>query len=193
MTEAALKSQKRILTDATMTSGNLLPNTASKKRKLDADEPSARLGVPPPSSGVKSFGSSQAQQKSRFEEDLEKLSQDINGLKENNSEKDQQWDRPPLDGFDPTKDSLCFQQIDVEEGTLNERPTVKLFGVTEVSTKRCVNSYPRLTLSRKGILSFYTSRISGIIFLLLPRWGFTQKIVNRTPCFWNRSLLRIHA
>lgn len=132
MTEA-LKPQKRILTDATMTSGNSLPNLASKKRKLDVDESPARLGVPPRSSGVKSFGSSQVQQKSRFEEDLEKLTQDINGLKENNSEKDQQWDRPPLDGFDPAKDSLCFQQIDVEEGSLNGHTTVKLYGVNEVS------------------------------------------------------------
>jgi DNA polymerase delta subunit 1 len=132
MAENALKSQKRILTDATMTSGNLLPNNTPKKRKLDVDEPSTRLNVPPRSSAPKSFGSSQMQQKSRFEEDLEKLTQDINGLKDSNAEKDQQWDRPPLGDFDPAKDNLCFQQIDVEEGESNGRTAVKLFGVTEV-------------------------------------------------------------
>jgi DNA polymerase delta subunit 1 len=132
MSETVLKPQKRILGDATMTSGNALPNNASKKRKLDTDESPVHLNAPPRSSGPKGFGSSQAQQKSQFEEDLEKLSQDIHGLKERNSEKDQQWDRPPLDGFDPAKDNLCFQQIDAEEGTYRGTPTVKLFGVTEV-------------------------------------------------------------
>ncbi|KAH8696716.1 putative DNA polymerase delta catalytic subunit Cdc2 [Talaromyces proteolyticus] len=131
MAETALKPQKRILGDATMTSGNIQPNNASKKRKLDADESSAHLSIPPRSSALKSFGSSQPQQKSRFEEDLEKLTQDIHGLKENNSEKDQQWERPSLEDFDPAKDNLCFQQVDAEEGALGGKATVKLFGVNE--------------------------------------------------------------
>jgi len=109
------------------------PN-AAKKRKLDNDRP---VSVKPPlfrNGSNKTFGSSQPQ-KSQFEEDLEKLTQDINGLKENNSEKDQQWERPPLVDFDDTRDDLCFQQIDAEEGTLfGGRTTVRLFGVTEVST-----------------------------------------------------------
>lgn len=146
MTENAQKSQKRILTDATMTSGNLLPNTTPKKRKLDVDQPSARLNVPPRSSAPKSFGSSQMQQKSRFEEDLEKLTQDINGLKESNAEKDQQWDRPPLGDFDPAKDNLCFQQIDVEEGESNGHTAVKLFGVTEVCSHGHQQAYSELTV-----------------------------------------------
>jgi DNA polymerase delta subunit 1 len=61
------------------------------------------------------------------------LTQDISGLKEQNSEKDQQWDRPGLEDFDENRDSLCFQQIEAEEGTLHGgRTTIKLFGVTEV-------------------------------------------------------------
>lgn len=146
MTDNALKSQKRILTDATMTSGNLLPNNTPKKRKLDVDETPTRLNVPPRSSAPKSFGSSQVQQKSRFEEDLEKLTQDINGLKESNAEKDQQWDRPSLGDFDPAKDNLCFQQIDVEEGESNGRTAVKLFGVTEVCSHEHQLGYPELTV-----------------------------------------------
>lgn len=77
------------------------------------------------------MGSSQP--KSQFEEEvLDKLTQDISGLKQQNSEKDQQWDRPSLDDFDELRDSLCFQQIEAEEGTLHGgKTTVKLFGVTE--------------------------------------------------------------
>lgn len=129
-------SQKRILTDATMTSANSLPNITSKKRKLEAEESAPRLNMPPRSSAPKSFGSSQMQQKSRFEEDLEKLTQDIHELKESNAEKDQQWDRPSLDDFYPATDNLCFQQIDVEEGESNGHAAVKLFGVTEVRDGR---------------------------------------------------------
>lgn len=67
---------------------------------------------------------------------LEKLTQDISGLKQNNSEKDQQWDRPGLGDFDEEKDNLCFQQIEAEEGTLHGgKTTIKLFGVTEVGYK----------------------------------------------------------
>lgn len=83
------------------------------------------------------LGSSQPR-KSQFEEEvLEKLTQDISGLKENNSEKDQQWERPRLENFEPSRDSICFQQIEAEEGTLHGgRATIKLFGATEVSVNR---------------------------------------------------------
>lgn len=74
-----------------------------------------------------------SQPKSRFEEEvLEKLSQDIDALKHKNSEKDQHWARPSLDDFNAKTDTLCFQQIEAEEGTLHGgKTTVKLFGVTE--------------------------------------------------------------
>ncbi|KAI4114690.1 MAG: hypothetical protein Q9193_003228 [Seirophora villosa] len=114
---AAIKQPRRVLGDATKTYNNIQssPNPA-KKRKLD--------------DGGK-LGSSQP--KSQFEEDvLEKLTQDISGLKKNNSEKDQQWERPSLNDFDEDRDNLCFQQIEAEEGTLHGgRTCVKLFGVTE--------------------------------------------------------------
>lgn len=72
--------------------------------------------------------------KSQFEEQLEKLSQDINGLRKQNSENDQQWARPSLDDFNEKTDNLCFQQIEAEEGTLHGgKTTVRLYGVTEVS------------------------------------------------------------
>lgn len=61
------------------------------------------------------------------------MTQDMAGLKKNNSEKDQEWQRPALIDFKPERDNLCFQQIDAEEGTLNGgKATVKFFGVTEV-------------------------------------------------------------
>ncbi|KAI7127824.1 DNA polymerase delta catalytic, partial [Hortaea werneckii] len=66
------------------------------------------------------------------EEVLEKLTQDIETLKQNNTEKDQHWARPSLDDFNEKEDTLTFQQIEAEEGTLHGgKTTVKLFGVTE--------------------------------------------------------------
>jgi DNA polymerase delta subunit 1 len=62
---------------------------------------------------------------------------DMAGLKKNNSEKDQAWARPGLGDFNADTDSICFQQIEVEEGTLHGgKATVKLFGLTEASQTR---------------------------------------------------------
>ncbi|WEW61216.1 DNA-directed DNA polymerase delta [Emydomyces testavorans] len=137
MPEALLKPQKRVLGDSTKTRGNLQPISpnAMKKRKLENDQPSA-IVKPRIQDGFRkplTPASSQSRHKSQFvEEVLEKLTQDISGLKESNAEKDQQWDRPSLGDFDETRDSLCFQQIEAEEGTLaGGQPAVKLFGVTE--------------------------------------------------------------
>lgn len=61
------------------------------------------------------------------------MTQDITGLKEKNAETDQQWERPPLGDFNEKEDSLCFQQIEIEEGTLHGgKVTLKMFGVSEV-------------------------------------------------------------
>ena len=134
MPAAILPPQKRVLGDSTniRTNSKVLPSpSGAKRRKLDiGSSPATKLRAPNGARGAN--GSSQP--KSQFEEEvLEKLTQDINGLKQQNSEKDQQWDRPPLDNFDENRDSLCFQQIEVEEGTLHGgKTTVKLFGVTEV-------------------------------------------------------------
>ena len=134
MPAATLKPQKRVLADSTKAHANpkvTLPSpSAAKRRKIEAGPPSSqRLNLS--QNGAKT-GSSQP--KSQFEEEvLEKLTQDISGLKQQNSEKDQQWDRPDLHDFNEGKDSLCFQQIEAEEGTLHGgRTTIKLFGVTEV-------------------------------------------------------------
>ena len=125
---------KRVLGDATNNPRSPLNTPAAiKKRKLEA-EANGKINSPSQNGQRKVFGSSQPQ-KSQFEEEvLEKLTQDISGLKDSNSEKDQQWERPPLVDFDEKRDNVCFQQIDAEEGTLmGGRTTVKLFGVTEVS------------------------------------------------------------
>ena len=135
MPAATLPPPKRALADSTKANQNIKatipsPNSA-KRRKLETinSSPSKRLKS---SQNVIKTGSSQPG-KSQFEGDLEKLTQDITGLKQQNSEKDQQWDRPSLDDFSPDRDNLCFQQIEAEEGTLHGgRTTIKLFGVTEV-------------------------------------------------------------
>ncbi|KIW21021.1 hypothetical protein PV08_01600 [Exophiala spinifera] len=125
--------KRRVLTDATNTHNTLKSPPSAKKRKLNGNGPSVSFHSSQHGpNGIRSkFGSSQP--KSHFEtEVLEKMTQDITGLKENNAEKDQQWDRPSLDDFDPHRDSLRFQQIEVEEGTLHGgRVTLKLFGVSE--------------------------------------------------------------
>jgi DNA polymerase delta subunit 1 len=136
MAAAVLPPQKRALADATKAhrNVNVLPSpTSAKRRKLDHG-PSAAAGTRPQKGTLGGPGSSQA--RSQFEDTLEKLTQDTSDLKHKNAEKDQQWDRPLLDNFDEKRDPLCFQQIEVEEGTLHGgRTAVKMFGVTEVSMR----------------------------------------------------------
>lgn len=123
--------QKRVLGEAGTRQN--IPSTPSsiKKRKTDifSSSPAGLMGSQKTARGK--LGSSQP--KSAFEaEVLEKLSQDISELKRNNTEKDQMWDRPPVEDLVPERDSLCFQSIDAEEGTLHGgRTVVKLFGVND--------------------------------------------------------------
>ncbi|KAK0720523.1 DNA polymerase family B-domain-containing protein [Lasiosphaeris hirsuta] len=125
--------QKRVFGEASSARRNIAATPlSSKKRRLE-----------PPSSPAVRFNSSQndgkgrlasSQAKSTFESEvLERMSQDISGLKQTNSEKDQAWERPPLPStFDPYKDNLVFQSIEAEEGTVpGGGAAVKLFGVTE--------------------------------------------------------------
>ena len=128
--------QKRVLTDTTNTH-NLKSPPSAKKRKLNSSLPNGNLHSSQNGpNGVKSkFGSSQP--KSHFEtEVLAKMTQDINDLKRNNAERDQQWERPPLDDFDEKRDALTFQEIELEEGTLHGgKVTLKMFGVSEVGLR----------------------------------------------------------
>ncbi|EME47501.1 hypothetical protein DOTSEDRAFT_50888 [Dothistroma septosporum NZE10] len=118
---------KRVLQDTTHSRQNQQASP-QKKRKLEDSKPAFRQ---PGKRGPNGVGSSQP--KSHFEEEvLEKLTQNLGSLKENNAEKDQQWSRPSLDGFNERTDTVSFQAIDAEEGTLHGgKATVKLFGVTE--------------------------------------------------------------
>ncbi|KAI4240393.1 MAG: hypothetical protein LQ352_007643, partial [Teloschistes flavicans] len=135
MPAATSKSAKRVLEDSTKAyrnANNTLPSpSAAKRRKLDVKSSPTKKVKSSQNGPNRQLGSSQP--KSQFEEEvLEKLTQDISGLRQNNSEKDQQWERPSLDDFNESKYDLCFQQIEAEEGTLHGGKTcVKLFGVTE--------------------------------------------------------------
>ena len=130
---SATLPQKRVFGEASSARRNIVaPPVSSKKRRLDepSSSPAARFKNSQ-SDGRGKLASSQ--QKSTFESEvLERMSQDISDLKQNNSEKDQVWDRPPVPSdYDPEKDSLCFQSIEAEEGTIaGGQATVKLFGVT---------------------------------------------------------------
>lgn len=190
MPAAVLPPQKRVLGDSTKMHSNTqtLPSPSStKRRKLDiGSSPATKLRAP---NGVKAaYGSSQP--KSQFEEEvLEKLTQDINGLKQKNSEKDQQWDRPGLNDFDEKRDSLCFQQIEVEEGTLHGgRTTVKLFGVTEVCPGSREKSCLLLTgtAHRPAIRFSYMSPTSSIISTLLLPFRLQNRTVMVSRAFSTR-------
>ena len=126
---------KRLLSDATNTRANHQASPRSAK-KLKFDHSSTQNGRKIIQVGANgSFNSSQPA-KSRFEEEvLEKMSQDLTNLKQTNTEKDQQWSRPPLtEDWEEGTQNLCFQQIEAEEGQLSGgKTTVKLFGVTQVS------------------------------------------------------------
>ena len=168
MPVATLPPPKRVLADSTKAHQNVNPITqspnAAKRRKIDVgSSPSKKLKL-----SQNSLKNGSSQPKSQFEEEyLEKLTQDISGLKQQNSEKDQQWDRPSLVDFDEKRDSLCFQQIDAEEGTLHGgRTTVKLFGVTEVGMLSSISKAP-LTLhgGRPVTLCFSTSPTSCTTFM----------------------------
>lgn len=119
-----VQPKKRVLVDVPSSRQNVQKDSPSKRRKLNGQPKNFKTPGGPNSSQVKS----------KFEEEvLEKLTQDLDHLKQHNAEKDQQWARPSLDDFDETRDSLCFQQIEAEEGTLHGGKTcIKLFGVTEV-------------------------------------------------------------
>lgn len=122
---------KRALAEASNNRANVQASPRSAK-KLKLDNGKGRTG-PPIKTVNGSFNSSQPAP-SQFEETLEKMTQDLETLKESNTEKDQQWRRPALsDDFNEMTQNLIFQQIEAEEGALNGgRATVKLFGVTEV-------------------------------------------------------------
>ena len=122
---------KRVLQDSTHSRGNQQASP-SKKQKLDDQSPAPRFKTPA-KKGPNGSQLGSSRPKSQFEEEvLEKLTQDIDSLKQKNAEKDQHWARPSLDDFSEKTDVLTFQSIDAEEGTLHGgRTTVKLFGVTE--------------------------------------------------------------
>ncbi|KAF2822289.1 hypothetical protein CC86DRAFT_358493 [Ophiobolus disseminans] len=121
---------KRALAEASNNRANVQASPRSAK-KLKLDNGKGRIG-PPIKKVNGSFKSSQPAP-SQFEETLEKMTQDLETLKESNTERDQQWRRPALsEDFNEITQNLVFQQIEAEEGALNGgRATVKLFGVTE--------------------------------------------------------------
>lgn len=121
---------KRALAEASSNRVNASPRSAKKLKFENGDT----LRAPPVKKVNGAFGSSQPGP-SQFESTLEQMTQDIEALKTKNTEKDQQWKRPPLpEDFSEMTSKVVFQQIEAEESVLNGgKPAVKLFGVTEVS------------------------------------------------------------
>jgi hypothetical protein len=185
MPEAIMSPSKRALADATNNVGLSKSASVLKKRKLD-NEGSVQL--PSSQAARRKIGSNQPQ-KSQFEEEvLEKLTQDIGNLKENNSEKDQQWERPPLGEFDQKTQNICFQQIDAEESTLAGKPAIRLFGVTEVISFSCSEFARQLTFEyRLDNLYASTSPDSNIIYTLPPPSASPKMTVSLTKDSWRQS------
>lgn len=129
-----VSAPKRALGDATNT--NVLKSPQSvKKRKLNGNTSN---GIRSSQAGSDGLLSSQP---SHFEtEVLEKLSQDISILKNGNAETGQEWVRPPLRDFEPKRDALRFQSIDIEEGTVHGgKVALKMFGITEKGNSVCLH------------------------------------------------------
>jgi len=127
MKQRTIPEKRRVLTESTNTNSNI-QSPATKRLKTDG--PTPRKFKPPPKIAN---GAPKSSQPSQFEEEiLQNLTQGISNLKDKNAEKDQRWARPSLDGFNPQTETLCFQQIEAEEGTFGGKHTIKLFGVTEV-------------------------------------------------------------
>ncbi|KAK9314188.1 DNA polymerase family B-domain-containing protein [Lipomyces starkeyi] len=79
------------------------------------------------------FGGGSVNQRNKpssFEEDLGRLTQEIEGL-QGSAEHDQKWARPVLERFDPSTTPVVFQQIEAEESMYVGASVIRLFGVTE--------------------------------------------------------------
>ncbi|BFZ54093.1 DNA-directed DNA polymerase delta [Savitreella phatthalungensis] len=107
--ESSLAKRKEVLHEADL-------NRQPKKRVLN--DPAASTAV--------------KQEKTSFEEDLERLTQEVKEAKRvGGAEHDQRWARPKLEPVEPRTNSLIFQSIEIEESQDMEGPTLRLFGVSE--------------------------------------------------------------
>ncbi|KAK9476875.1 DNA polymerase family B-domain-containing protein [Lipomyces japonicus] len=68
---------------------------------------------------------------SSFEEDLGRLTQEIEQLEGAACEVDQKWARPALQPFDPKTTPIVFQQIEAEESIFEGDTVIRLFGVSQ--------------------------------------------------------------
>ncbi|TPX11063.1 uncharacterized protein E0L32_007924 [Thyridium curvatum] len=104
-------------------------------KRTKAETTSSSCGVvprnaPPRQQHANGSRSHSSHPKSQFESDVLEAIDRV--IKQGATGKDQTWGRPPLTGFDPDNQDLCFQQIEAEEGTLDGGATVvRLFGVTK--------------------------------------------------------------
>lgn len=168
--------QKRILGEATSARKNIPSSPAtSKKRKL---EPASSPAVRFKSSQNGPKGKVGSSQPSHFESEvLEKMTQDMAGLKNKNSEKDQAWARPELNDFGPAKDDLSFQQIECEEDTISGgKATVKLFGVTEACVPHFCYCRMLIVLADWALSTSPCYRLSPLLVCCRSRWIFYARL-----------------
>ncbi|KJA15253.1 hypothetical protein HYPSUDRAFT_172822 [Hypholoma sublateritium FD-334 SS-4] len=113
----AEKGKENVSLVRTSTETDVIPPPAAKKRKLGPTQ---------------SFGSQPIQEQPSFIEVLARLKEEgANGKSEAEGGADQ-WARPPLPRIDEKRDSIIFQQIDVETASGYDGSTIlRMFGVTE--------------------------------------------------------------
>ena len=193
MPTAISPPQKRVLADSTSVHQNAVVDPtphSSKRRKLDlGSSPRKRPG--PQRARPNAPGSSNP--KSQFEKEvLEKLTQDISELKHKNAERDQEWNRPPLVDFDGRRDALRFQQIEAERGSMaGSKPTVRLFGVTEVSSVTS-RAQQGIHVSNRMVIPFFCmSLASCITSMCLRHLRSRARIAQDFARTWSQSWLRM--
>ena len=169
---------KRALAEASNNHVNASPRSA---KKLKFENGSATRG----SMAKKTNGSFNSSQPgpSQFEDTLEKMTQDIESLKTKNTEKDQQWRRPPLpEDFNEMTSKFVFQQIEAEESVLNGgKPAVKLFGVTEVRSHSCLGRFDINPMPTERSLSTIARHRVPPLFLCCCADKFPQRRLQAIP------------
>ena len=88
------------------------------------------VAVRKPLSKKRRVNGSQMEEAPSFTETLKKLQEEAAATGESGSG-EEQWPRPPVDPFDPSRDGITFQQIDIEEAhTPGQVPAIRIYGVT---------------------------------------------------------------
>lgn len=89
-----------------------------------------------------------------------------------------QWERPPMPHINARTDNVIFQQIDIQQYISDDKPMLRMFGVTEVSPIFISNRYISKQEYRTDTACLHTSSDSTRTFIFLSRADFRKKTCN---------------